>query len=67
MNPCVGVVWAFMEIVQRYAGTLLAADDAPQIIEGEWRRDKVVLIAFPKETAFRRSHCELLWRTTPPA
>jgi uncharacterized protein (DUF1330 family) len=43
----------FMEIFRRYSGTLLAADDAPQIIEGECDREKVVLMAFPDEPAFR--------------
>ncbi len=44
---------AFMEVFARYAGTLLAADEAPQIIEGDWDRDKVVLMSFPDEAAFR--------------
>jgi uncharacterized protein (DUF1330 family) len=44
---------AFMEIFQRYSGTLLAADEAPQVIEGDWDRDKVVLMSFPDEVAFR--------------
>jgi uncharacterized protein (DUF1330 family) len=44
---------AFMEVFQRYSGTLLAADEAPQVIEGEWDRDKVVLMSFPDEAAFR--------------
>jgi uncharacterized protein (DUF1330 family) len=44
---------AFMEVFQRYSGTLLAADEEPLVIEGEWDRDKVVLMSFPDETAFR--------------
>ena len=44
---------AFMEVFQRYSGTLLAADEAPGVIEGEWDRDKVVLMSFPDEAAFR--------------
>jgi uncharacterized protein (DUF1330 family) len=44
---------AFMEVFQRYSGTLLAADEAPRVIEGEWDRDKVVLMSFPDEAAFR--------------
>ena len=43
----------FMEVFQRYSGTLLAADEAPRVIEGEWDRDKVVLMSFPDEGAFR--------------
>ena len=44
---------AFMEVFQRYSGTLLAADEAPRVIEGEWDREKVVLMSFPDEAAFR--------------
>ncbi|OBF33611.1 hypothetical protein A5724_18790 [Mycobacterium sp. ACS1612] len=44
---------AFMDVFSRYSGTLLAADEAPQVIEGEWDRDKVVLMSFPDEQAFR--------------
>jgi uncharacterized protein (DUF1330 family) len=44
---------AFMEVFQRYSGTLLAADEAPRVIEGEWDGDKVVLMSFPDEEAFR--------------
>jgi len=44
---------AFMEVFRRYSGTLLAADEAPQLIEGDWDREKVVLMSFPNEAAFR--------------
>jgi uncharacterized protein (DUF1330 family) len=44
---------AFMDVFRRYAGTVLAADEAPQVVEGEWDRDKVVVMAFPDEQAFR--------------
>lgn len=44
---------AFMEIFQRYSGTLLAADEAPRVVEGQWQRDKVVVMSFPDETSFR--------------
>jgi uncharacterized protein (DUF1330 family) len=44
---------AFMEVFRRYSGTLLAADEAPRVIEGQWDRDKVVLMSFPDEAAFR--------------
>jgi len=44
---------AFTEVFQRYSGTLLAADEAPRVREGEWDRDKVVLMSFPDEAAFR--------------
>jgi uncharacterized protein (DUF1330 family) len=35
---------AFMEVFQRHSGTLLAADEAPQVVEGQSDRDKVVLM-----------------------
>jgi uncharacterized protein (DUF1330 family) len=44
---------AFMDIFQRHSGTLLAADEAPRVVEGEWDSDKVVLMSFPDESAFR--------------
>jgi uncharacterized protein (DUF1330 family) len=43
----------FMEVFRRHPGTLLAADEAPQVIEGRWDREKVVLMSFPDEAAFR--------------
>ncbi|BBZ14633.1 DUF1330 domain-containing protein [Mycobacterium branderi] len=44
----------FMEVFSRHPGTLLAADESPQVIEGQWDREKVVLMSFPDEAAFRR-------------
>lgn len=49
----------FMDVFGRYQGTLLAADESPQLIEGQWDRDKVVLMSFPDEAAFR------LWSESP--
>jgi uncharacterized protein (DUF1330 family) len=42
----------FMGVMKRYQGRVLAADEKPQVIEGEWERDKVVLLSFPDEAAF---------------
>ncbi len=42
-----------MDVFRRYAGTVLAADEAPRVVEGDWDRDKVVVMAFPDEQAFR--------------
>jgi uncharacterized protein (DUF1330 family) len=44
---------AFMPILQRYGGKLLAADEHPSIEEGEWPYDKVILLGFDDEAAFR--------------
>jgi uncharacterized protein (DUF1330 family) len=42
----------FLEVFQRHSGALLAADESPQVVEGQWDRDKVVLMSFPDEAAF---------------
>ncbi|MDT5206381.1 MAG: hypothetical protein QOD34_3017 [Mycobacterium sp.] len=43
----------FMDVFGQYRGTLLAADERPQVVEGRWDRDKVVLMSFPDEAEFR--------------
>ena len=43
----------FMGVMQRFKGRLLAADERPAVLEGAWERDKVVLLSFPDEMAFR--------------
>ena len=43
----------FMEIFARHAGKLLAVDEAPEVIEGEWPVTRTVLIEFPDADAMR--------------
>lgn len=43
----------FMGVFQRFNGRLLAADEAPRVIEGNWDHQKAVLMAFPDEASFR--------------
>ncbi|MGY1895353.1 DUF1330 domain-containing protein [Nocardia gipuzkoensis] len=43
----------FLDIFRRYSGTVLAADESPQTIEGVTDREKVVLMSFPDEPSFR--------------
>lgn len=43
----------FMGVMKRFQGRVLAADESPRIVEGAWDRDKVVLLSFPDEAAFR--------------
>lgn len=43
----------FMGVMKRFRGRVLAADESPKVIEGKWDRDKVVLLSFPDEAAFR--------------
>jgi uncharacterized protein (DUF1330 family) len=49
----------FMDVFRCHLGTLLVADESPQVVEGQWDRDKVVLMSFPDEAAFR------LWSESP--
>ncbi|AEF36681.1 conserved hypothetical protein [Mycolicibacter sinensis] len=44
----------FAGVFRRYSGTLLAADESPEVVEGPWDREKVVLMSFPDEDAFRQ-------------
>lgn len=44
----------FMAVFRQHPGTLLAADESPRVVEGHWDRQKVVLMSFPDEAAFRR-------------
>ena len=42
----------FTDVFRKFEGELLAADEAPEIIEGAWEREKVVLMKFPDRQAF---------------
>lgn len=41
-----------MDVMRQFRGRLLAADEHPDVLEGAWGRDKIVLIAFPDRDAF---------------
>jgi len=43
----------FFEVMRPFKGRLLVADEAPRPLEGDWQTDKIVLIWFPDEAAFR--------------
>ena len=43
----------FMEVFLNHRGRLLAADESPEIVEGDSDREKIVLMSFPDEAAFR--------------
>jgi uncharacterized protein (DUF1330 family) len=43
----------FMEVFEKFQGRVLVADEKPLIFEGVWDVDKVVVISFPDEAAFR--------------
>lgn len=44
----------FMDVFRQFNGKLLAADEHPAVLEGEWPGDKVVLMSFPDEPSFRQ-------------
>jgi uncharacterized protein (DUF1330 family) len=43
----------FMSVLNRHKGRLLAADEHPVVLEGNWDRDKVVVLSFANEADFR--------------
>jgi len=43
----------FMEVFRRFRGRLLAADESPAVLEGHWPMNKLVLMSFADESAFR--------------
>lgn len=50
----------FTEVFGKFGGKLLAADDTPRVLEGDWgAHNKVVLMEFPDAAAFTA------WATSP--
>ena len=43
----------FFDVFRKFGGRLLSADEHPAVLEGTWDRDKLVLMSFPDEAAFR--------------
>ena len=43
----------FIDVLRRFDGKLLAADESPEVLEGSWLSDKLVLLSFPDRDAFR--------------
>ncbi len=42
----------FLDVFKNFKGELLAADETPLVIEGDWNREKVILMKFPDKQAF---------------
>jgi uncharacterized protein (DUF1330 family) len=42
----------FLEVFAKFKGQLLAADENPQVVEGTWEKEKVVLMKFPDKESF---------------
>lgn len=49
----------FMPVLAKYGGRLLIADEAPEVLQGDWRHHKVVVMGFPDREA------ALLWFSSP--
>ncbi|HET7887992.1 MAG TPA: DUF1330 domain-containing protein [Bradyrhizobium sp.] len=43
----------FFDVFKKFSGRLLSADENPTVLEGAWDRDKLVLMSFPDEAAYR--------------
>lgn len=41
----------FMGVFGKFRGKLLVADERPAVLEGDWPRDKVVIMEFPDDAA----------------
>lgn len=49
-------VAAFPAVFRKFKGTLVAADENIEILEGQWDRDKVVILSFPDEASALEFH-----------
>ena len=47
MRPLTDTTAPFPAVFAKFNGTLLVADESPQVLEGEWQCDKVVVMSFP--------------------
>jgi uncharacterized protein (DUF1330 family) len=43
----------FMDVFKKYNGSVLAADSSPVVFEGPWDGNRMVVLSFPDERAFR--------------
>ena len=50
---------AFLPTLKAFGGRLLAADEAPEVLEGAWGHGKLNVIAFPDKAA------ALAWAASP--
>ena len=42
----------FLDVFRQFKGQLLAADESPEIVEGNWMHEKVILMRFPDKDTF---------------
>ncbi|MFL6791257.1 MAG: DUF1330 domain-containing protein [Bradyrhizobium sp.] len=43
----------FLDVFKKFSGRLLSADEGPEVLEGVWDRDRLVLMSFPDDAGFR--------------
>lgn len=45
---------AFPAVFAKFNAKVIVADESPTVLEGDWPRDKIVILAFPDEAEARR-------------
>jgi uncharacterized protein (DUF1330 family) len=50
--PFARYVAGFMPVLLQYGGRLVAADGEPEVVEGEWAGNRVVVLGFDDRDAF---------------
>ena len=43
----------FFDVFRKFNGRLLSADESPSVVDGDWNHDKLVLMSFSDEAAYR--------------
>lgn len=46
----------FADVFRQFNGRVLVADERPQLLEGDWPRDKIVILEFPDAAAAMAFH-----------
>jgi len=46
----------FMDVFKKFKGKVLVADAHPVVLEGDWPRDKVVILEFPDDASAQEFH-----------
>jgi len=49
----------FWDVFKNHQGKLLISSEQPEVLEGEWSKDKIVLMSFPDKPSFKA------WATSP--
>lgn len=44
----------FADVFKQFKGRMLVADEAPQVLDGQWAHDKVVVMQFPDQAEAER-------------